>query len=74
MLNTVNIGIQVPHIVAGENLDMPVVGNFLKSCGAFFIKREWGANPLYKSVMEEYITTLLSEGSMLKRLLISNAH
>ncbi|KAI9310810.1 hypothetical protein BX666DRAFT_2032528 [Dichotomocladium elegans] len=56
------LGLQIPHIVAGENLDMPIVGPFLKSCGAFFIKREWGNNPMYKAIMEEYITTLLSEG------------
>ncbi|KAI7850552.1 putative acyltransferase [Circinella umbellata] len=56
------LGLQIPHIVAGENLDLPIVGRLLKSCGAFFIKREWGGNPLYKTIMEEYITTLLSEG------------
>lgn len=57
-------GLQIPHIVAGENLDLPILGPFLKSCGAFFIKREWGGNGLYKTIMEEYITTLLLEGSM----------
>lgn len=62
-------GLQIPHIVAGENLDLPILGPFLKSCGAFFIKREWGGNGLYKTIMEEYITTLLLEGSMYAQLM-----
>lgn len=49
--------------MAGENLDLPIVGKILKDCGAFFIKREWGNNTLYKTIMEEYIATLLAEGS-----------
>ncbi|KAL9553935.1 hypothetical protein MBANPS3_003051 [Mucor bainieri] len=56
------LGIQIPHIVAGDNLDMPVVGKLLKSSGAVFIRREWGNDELYKTVLEEYMATLLAEG------------
>ncbi|CAO0792927.1 unnamed protein product [Mucor circinelloides] len=56
------LGIQIPHIVAGDNLDMPVVGKLLKSSGAIFIRREWGNDELYKTVLEEYMATLLAEG------------
>ncbi|KAI7862007.1 putative acyltransferase [Spinellus fusiger] len=56
------LGIQAPHIVAGNNLDMPFVGGLLKRCGAFFIRREWGDDVLYKTVLEEYIAVLLSRG------------
>lgn len=56
-------GIQIPHVVAGDNLDMPVVGRLLKSAGAVYIRREWGGDELYKTVLEEYMATLLSEGS-----------
>ncbi|KAL0095889.1 acyltransferase [Phycomyces blakesleeanus] len=56
------LGIQVPHIVAGDNLDMPVVGSILRSCGAFYIRREWGDDIMYKTILEEYISILLSEG------------
>ncbi|KAI7905108.1 uncharacterized protein BX663DRAFT_501774 [Cokeromyces recurvatus] len=56
------LGIQIPHIVAGDNLDMPIVGKILKSSGAVFIRREWGNDELYKTVLEEYIITLLSQG------------
>ncbi|KAI8385656.1 hypothetical protein BD560DRAFT_383998 [Blakeslea trispora] len=56
------LGIQIPHVVAGDNLDMPVVGRLLKSAGAVYIRREWGGDELYKTVLEEYMATLLSEG------------
>lgn len=42
---------------------MPVVGKLLKSSGAIFIRREWGNDELYKTVLEEYMATLLAEGS-----------
>lgn len=58
------LGFQLPHIVAGDNLDMPVVGSLLKNAGAFYIRREWGNDTLYKTILEEYTCTLLSEGSM----------
>ncbi|GAA5798730.1 glycerol-3-phosphate acyltransferase [Helicostylum pulchrum] len=56
------LGIQIPHIVAGDNLDMPVLGKLLKSSGAVFIRREWGNDELYKTILEEYISTILAEG------------
>ncbi|CAO3633120.1 unnamed protein product [Cunninghamella echinulata] len=56
------LGFQLPHIVAGDNLDMPVVGSLLKNAGAFYIRREWGNDSLYKTILEEYTCTLLSEG------------
>jgi glycerol-3-phosphate O-acyltransferase len=56
------LGLQIPHIVAGDNLDMPVIGTLLRGSGAFFIRREWGDDLLYKSIVEEYIATLLAGG------------
>ncbi|KAI8886316.1 putative acyltransferase [Backusella circina FSU 941] len=56
------LGVQIPHIIAGDNLDMPVVGKLLKNAGAVYIRREWGGDKLYKTILEEYIATLLAEG------------
>lgn len=56
------LGIALPHIAAGENLNLPVIGNLLKACGAFFIRRSWGNDLLYTSVMREYIEILLERG------------
>merc|ERR1719160_482166 len=32
-------GLRMPYVVAGENLNQPVLGKVLRSCGAFFIKK-----------------------------------
>jgi hypothetical protein len=32
-------GLPCPHIAAGANLSLPVVGRLLRACGAFFIRR-----------------------------------
>lgn len=56
------IGLAVPHIAAGDNLDMPVVGTILRKGGAFFIRRSFQGDTLYPVVMKEYIMNLLAQG------------
>ncbi|PWN45569.1 acyltransferase-domain-containing protein [Ceraceosorus guamensis] len=56
------LGIAVPHIVAGENLDLPVLGNVLKRGGAFFIRRTFAGDQLYPIVIKEYVEQLLAAG------------
>lgn len=56
------LGLALPHIAAGENLNLPVIGSILKRGGAFFIRRQWGNDPLYISIMKEYIEILLDQG------------
>ncbi len=57
------IGISLPSIVAGENLNFPIVGPFLQSAGAFWIPREWeAADPLYTTLLSAYIDVLLARG------------
>lgn len=51
-----------PHIAAGINLDMPVVGNILRRGGAFFMRRSFRGNQLYTAVFNEYMHTLFSRG------------
>ncbi|EAR10494.1 glycerol-3-phosphate 1-O-acyltransferase PlsB [Reinekea blandensis] len=55
-------GLNVPHIAAGENLNMPVVGTILRRGGAFFIRRRFGGDKLYTAVFNEYIHTVFSRG------------
>lgn len=54
--------ISLPFIAAGDNLNMPVVGKLLNSCGAFFIRRSFGDDMLYRAIFDEYVTSLLSHG------------
>ncbi|GAA6042860.1 hypothetical protein JCM8097_007194 [Rhodosporidiobolus ruineniae] len=56
------LGLSLPHIVAGENLNMPVVGSALAKGGAFFIRRTFGDDPIYNATVKEYIEQLLENG------------
>src|SRR5437660_732269 len=56
------LGLALPHIAAGDNLDLPIVGRALKQGGAFYIRRSWGEDQLYGSVVEEYVEGLLVRG------------
>lgn len=55
-----------PHIAAGVNLNLPVVGSVLRRGGAFFLRRSFKANALYSSVFSAYVTELISEGFSLE--------
>ena len=55
-------GLTPPHIAAGINLNMPVVGGLLRRGGAFFMRRTFKGNPLYTAVFNEYLHTLFTKG------------
>ena len=55
-------GIVPPHIVAGVNLNLPVVGTILRKGGAFFIRRSIRGSALYSAVLSEYVAQLVSGG------------
>jgi glycerol-3-phosphate O-acyltransferase len=59
-------GLMPPHIAAGRNLDMPLIGPLLRRGGAFFMRRSFRDNPLYASVFNEYLHRLLSRGHPLE--------
>jgi glycerol-3-phosphate O-acyltransferase len=55
-------GLTPPHIAAGINLNMPVIGRLLRGGGAFFMRRTFKGNPLYTAVFNEYLHSLFSRG------------
>lgn len=55
-------GIMLPHIAAGDNLNMPVLGRLLRQGGAFFMRRSFRDDPLYTAVFEEYLYRVLANG------------
>lgn len=55
-----------PHIAAGINLKFWPMGPFLRGAGAFFIRRSFKDNPLYKLVFHRYFTTLIRFGYTLE--------
>ena len=55
-------GIVPPHIFAGINLNLPVVGTLLRKGGAFFARRSFRGNALYAAVFREYMAQLIAGG------------
>ena len=55
-------GYAVPHIAAGINLNMPVIGSFLRRGGAFFLRRSFGGNATYAAVFTRYLGAILARG------------
>ncbi|KAF4230727.1 hypothetical protein CNMCM6457_005808 [Aspergillus fumigatiaffinis] len=56
------LGIGLPIVVAGDNLNIPLLGPFLQHAGAMWIRRSFGNDPLYHTVVQAYIDTLLQKG------------
>ncbi|MFW2177728.1 MULTISPECIES: glycerol-3-phosphate 1-O-acyltransferase PlsB [unclassified Moraxella] len=52
-------GLRVPYVAAGDNLNIPVLGQMLRNGGAFFMRRSFKGNPLYASVFREYVHSML---------------
>ncbi len=55
-------GFAVAHIASGVNLDLPVIGRFLRKGGAFFIRRSFRGNPLYTAVLMKYLAAIMARG------------
>ncbi|MGQ4878732.1 glycerol-3-phosphate 1-O-acyltransferase PlsB [Billgrantia sp. LNSP4103-1] len=59
-------GLMPPHIAAGRNLNMPLIGPLLRRGGAFFMRRSFRDKPLYAAVFNEYLHRLLERGHPLE--------
>ncbi len=59
-------GYAVPHIAAGLNLNLPIVGRFLRKGGAFFIRRSFRGNSLYTVVFMKYLAAMMARGHSLE--------
>ena len=59
---TYEAGLHLPHVAAGINLNMPIVGGILRRAGAFFLRRSFKGNRLYATVFDAYINQILGKG------------
>ncbi len=59
-------GLVPPHIAAGVNLNLPIVGPILRRGGAFFLRRSFRSNALYSAVFSEYVRQLMRQGVSLE--------
>ncbi len=55
-------GLHLPHVAAGINLNLPIVGGILRRGGAFFLRRSFKGNRLYAAVFDAYIHQILVRG------------
>jgi glycerol-3-phosphate O-acyltransferase len=55
-------GYAVPHIAAGLNLNLPLVGRLLRKGGAFFLRRTFRGNALYTVVFMQYLAAMMARG------------
>ncbi len=55
-------GLSLPHVAAGINLNIPIVGPLLRRAGAFFLRRSFRGNRLYAAVFNAYLHEILSRG------------
>lgn len=55
-------GFAVPHIAAGINLNLPVVGPAMRKGGAFFMRRSFRGSALYSAVFTRYLAVIMARG------------
>ncbi len=55
-------GYAMPYIAAGINLNLPVIGRFLRMGGAFFIRRSFRGASLYPIVFTKYVDVMMGRG------------
>jgi glycerol-3-phosphate O-acyltransferase len=55
-------GFAVPHIAAGINLNLPVIGRMMRKGGTFFLRRSFRGSPLYSAVFTRYLGAIMARG------------
>jgi glycerol-3-phosphate O-acyltransferase len=55
-------GLTPPHIAAGKNLNLPIAGPLLRRGGAFFMRRSFRDDNLYRAVFDEYLHQMFTRG------------
>jgi glycerol-3-phosphate O-acyltransferase len=59
-------GFAVPHVAAGSNLNMPLIGRLLRKGGAFFLRRSFKGDALYPVVFAKYLGFMMARGHPLE--------
>jgi glycerol-3-phosphate O-acyltransferase len=55
-------GLMIPHIAAGDNLNLPILGAILRRGGAFFMRRSFRNDAIYSAVFSEYLYQVYRRG------------
>ncbi|HEY5634943.1 MAG TPA: glycerol-3-phosphate 1-O-acyltransferase PlsB, partial [Burkholderiaceae bacterium] len=55
-------GVSPPHVAAGANLNIPLIGPILRRGGAFFLRRSFRGEPVFAAVFREYVHEMIRRG------------
>ena len=55
-------GFAIPHVAAGVNLNLPVVGRLLRKGGGFFMRRTFRGSSIYTVVFTQYLAAIMARG------------
>ncbi len=56
-------GLVPPHVAAGINLNLPLVGRLVRKGGGFYLRRSFRSQKLYSAVFNEYFSRILAQGT-----------
>ncbi|RMZ79125.1 hypothetical protein DV738_g3425, partial [Chaetothyriales sp. CBS 135597] len=56
------LGLTLPVVVSGDNLNFPLVGSFLQHTGAMWIRRSFEGDMLYTTLVQAYLDTMMQHG------------
>ncbi|RMZ87194.1 hypothetical protein DV736_g5579, partial [Chaetothyriales sp. CBS 134916] len=56
------LGLTLPVVVAGDNLNFPLVGAFLQHTGAMWVRRSFEGDVLYTTLVQAYLDTMMQHG------------
>lgn len=59
-------GLMLPHIAAGDNLNIPLIGPLLRRGGAIFMRRSFQGDPLYGECFRAYLNRMAAKGHSLE--------
>ncbi|MGB1237999.1 MAG: 1-acyl-sn-glycerol-3-phosphate acyltransferase [Pseudomonadales bacterium] len=59
-------GLMLPYVVAGDNLNAPILGGVLRRGGAIFMRRSFKDDALYRALFRAYMMKMHSAGHALE--------
>ena len=55
-------GLPIPQVASGDNLNFFPVGNIIRRCGSYFIRRKMKGDYFYTALFREYLSVLFERG------------
>jgi glycerol-3-phosphate O-acyltransferase len=59
-------GLVPPHVAAGLNMNLPVLGRMVRKGGTFYLRRSFHSQKLYSAVFHEYLSRIFANGTSIE--------